>query len=167
MNTIEKLRTAFQKEPLLGWCAVGLLLLGGLLLVVGSMKSGPTVTGIVKVGGEPLVKGSIEFVPVDDKGEIAGGRGLSSGATIQEGIYRIDKDLRVGRYRVEIQGIRKTPRKVPHPLSQEVRIFEEVAVVPAKYNRDSILFREVSAGSNKIDFLDLEAIREKPAKAGK
>jgi hypothetical protein len=167
MNTSATIRTAFRKAPFLGWLAVGLLLLAGLLVVFGGMKSGPTVTGIVKVDGDPLAKGSIAFVPVDDKGAIASGRGRSSGATIEEGTYRIDKDLRVGRYRVEIQGIHKTTKKVPNPLIPDELVFEEVAVVPPKYNRDSILFREVSAGSNQIDFLDLEGIRDKPAKAGR
>src|SRR5262245_59184815 len=110
MNTIEKLRTRFRKAPLRGWLTIGLLLLSGLLLIVAAAPSSPTVTGTVKVDGAPLVKGSIEFIPVDDNGAIAD-HAPGGGATIQEGTYRIEKGLAVGRYRVEIQGTRKTPQK--------------------------------------------------------
>src|SRR5947209_7919716 len=98
MNTIAKLSTAVRKAPLLGWCAVGLLLLAGLLLILGGRTSGPTVAGTVKVDGEPLVTGSISCLPVDDQGALAEGRGPGGGTTIKDGKYQIDKDLTAGRY---------------------------------------------------------------------
>jgi hypothetical protein len=166
MNTIEKLRIAFRERPFLGSFGIGLLLLSGLVLFFAGCSPRPTVTGLVKVDGEPLARGSIEFVPVDDKGAIAADRGTGGGATIKEGTYLLEKGLTVGRYRVEIQGIRATARKVLNPLLPAEYIQEEVAVVPPKFNEQSTLFREVSVGSNQIDF-DLEGIRAKPAKAGK
>src|SRR5262245_53633456 len=111
MSTIEKIKTTTRKTPILMWFAAGLLLLAGLLWLLVGIKSGPTVTGVVQVDGEPLERGSISFVPVDDKGAIAHGRGPVGGASIVEGTYRLEEGLTVGRYRIEIQGIRNTGRK--------------------------------------------------------
>jgi hypothetical protein len=166
MNIIEKLKTAFLFPQLPCWFGIGSLLLAVFLLGFCGCQPAPSVTGTINVDGQPLARGSIDFVPVDDKGAIADGRGTGGGATIQEGTYQIDKGLTPGRYRVEIQAIRKTTRKVLNPLLPAEYIDEEVAVVPPKYNEQSSLFRELSAGSNQIDF-DLEGIRAKPAKAGK
>jgi hypothetical protein len=160
MNTIAKLRAPFRKAPFLGWCAVGLLLLAGLLWLFGGVKSGPTVTGTVKVDGKLLDKGSIDFIPVDDKGAIADGRGPGGGENIKEGRYRIEKGLTVGRYWIKIQGTKITPKRVPDPLVPSNLVQEEAAVVPLKYNQNSILFREVGAGPNPIDF-ELEGIIRK------
>jgi hypothetical protein len=112
------------------------------------------------VDGEPLARGSISFAPVDDKGAIADGRGPGGGATIAEGKYRIEKGLTVGRYRVTIQGTRKTGKPILDPTVGVERVEEEVAVVPAKYNKESILIREVRAGANTINFEDLEGIKK-------
>jgi hypothetical protein len=71
MNILDKLRTAFREPRLLGPFAAGLLLLAVLLLFIGGCERAPTVTGTIKVDGEPLARGSINFVPVDDKGAIA------------------------------------------------------------------------------------------------
>jgi hypothetical protein len=73
--------------------------------------------------------------------------------------------LTVGRYRVEIQGLRYTKKKVLNPLLPVEYVEEQKAVLPPKFNEQSNLFREVSAGNNQIDF-DLW-IREKPPNAGK
>src|SRR5437016_793615 len=107
MSTMEKIRTAVRKVPTLAWFAGGLLALGGMLVFVfvGGSRSGSTVTGIIHVDGEPLTKGSISFVPVDDQGHVAEGRGPGGGTIIKDGKYQIDQGLTtVGRYRVEIQG---------------------------------------------------------------
>jgi hypothetical protein len=145
MNTSVMVRSAFRKAPFLGWFAVGLLTLSGLLLVFGWSKSGPTVAGVVKVDGEPLAKGSISFVSVD-------GRGPGGGDIIKEGRYRIEKGLTVGKYRVEIQGTRRTQKKVADTLVPADQVLEEAAVVPLEFNRNSTLFKEVRAGHNPIDF---------------
>src|SRR5262249_11882257 len=128
--------------------------------------SEPSVWGTIRVAGEPLAKGSISFVPVDDKGAIADGRGPGGGETIKEGRYRIEKGLTVGRYQVKIQGTKRTPRLVPDPLNPITRLPEEAPVVPPKYNQNSTQFIEVRAGGNPIDF-DLDGFGGKGAKAGK
>jgi hypothetical protein len=141
--------------------AAGLLLASALLLASGCSKAGPTVTGTVLVDGKPLEKGSITFVPIDDKAEVASGRGPGGGGTIKRGKYQVDKGLTPGKYRVEIQGTRKGSGKIPNPLAPGDQVHEEVAVVPPEYNKKSILIREILPGSNPpIDF-DLEGIKKR------
>jgi hypothetical protein len=82
MSTIKKIRTAFRKVPLLGWFAAGLLLLSGILLLAWGLKSDPTVTGIIRLDGQPLSKGSVRFVPAkgthgSDGGRRFGRRGIT------------------------------------------------------------------------------------------
>src|SRR5437870_4755063 len=95
------------------WFVAGWLPLSGCLLLVfcGCSPSEPSVSGTVFVDGTPLPMGSITFVPME------GTLGPGGGSAIDEGKYRIDKGLRVGEYRVQIQGIRPGPRKVQDPLA--------------------------------------------------
>jgi hypothetical protein len=163
MSTMEMIRFAVRKVPLLAWLALGLLVLGGMLVLVfvGRSPSGSTVTGIINVDGEPLTKGSITFVPVDDQGNIAEGRGTGSGTIIKDGKYQIDQGLTtVGRYRVEIQGTRTIPgKKILDPVMPYRFIDAEVAVVPPEYNKKSTLIKEVVVGPNQIDF-ELKGIKK-------
>jgi hypothetical protein len=125
----------------------------GLLLAAGCWSSAPSVEGTIRVEGEPLPKGSIDFLPVE------GTTGSGGGVAIQEGKYRIEKGLTVGKYRVEIQGTRRIPgKKVAHPLDFSL-IDAEEAIVPPEYNRNSTLIREVGPGRNAFDF-DLKRIRK-------
>jgi hypothetical protein len=146
----------------IGRCLATVLLLISGWALSGCSSSEPSAWGTVRVDGEPLASGSITFVPVDGKGETADDHGPGGGTTIKEGTYRIErgKGLKVGRYRVEIQGIRTTPRKVLDPLFSTALVQEEAGVLPAEYNKKSTLFREVSAGVNKIDFDDLKGTRK-------
>jgi hypothetical protein len=128
-------------------------LTASLLLFLGCSPSEPSVDGAVYVDGQPLARGSISFVPLSDKG------GPGGGATIVEGTYHIEKGLRVGKYRIEIQGVREVPGKKMHAQFGGFAN-REVPVVPAKYNTESILIREVRAGANTIDLKDLEGIKK-------
>jgi hypothetical protein len=131
----------------------------GLLLLSGCAKSEPTVTGIVRLDGELLARGWISFVPVDDGDKAATDRGPGGGATIGEGRYQIEKGLMAGKYRIEIQGVREVPGKhMIDPFGAAVT--KEVNVVPPEFNVRSNLIREVKAGSNTIDFLDLKGIKK-------
>src|SRR5262249_52407817 len=130
------------KVPRWTWLAVsGLLLLCGVLLLVAGLKSGPTVTGFVSLDGEPLVQGSLRFVPI-------GGTGPVAGAEIREGKYRIDKDLTAAKYRVEIRGSRIAEgAKERDPFGNLVPKIETIAFVDA-----DDLFREVLPGSQEMNF---------------
>jgi hypothetical protein len=159
MNAIEKIRDTFRRAPLLGWGAIGLLLLAGVLLVIAALPSGPTVTGIVRLDGQPMPTGRIKFVP------LPGTQGPDAGATIEEGKYRIEKGLTGGEYRVEIQGTRKTTRRVNAPFPGEL-VPDEVPLVAAEYNDNSKLTSRVNAGANTLDF-EVEALKSKGARPRK
>jgi hypothetical protein len=132
----------------------------GLLLLSGCTKSEPTVTGIVRLDGELLARGFISFVPVDDDGDkVATDRGPGGGATIGEGRYQIEKGLMAGKYRIEIQSVIQVPGKfMIDPFG--IPVPKEVNVVPPEFNIRSNLIREVKAGSNTIDFLDVKGIKK-------
>ena len=90
------------------------------------------------------------------------GRGLPSGpggggGINYEGKYEIKRGLRPGRYRVEIRSTRTLPRKVLNPTIPSELVYEEVSVIPEQYNTRSSLLREVSPGSNIVDF-DLKGV---------
>jgi hypothetical protein len=123
-------------------------------------NSRPTVVGTVNVDGEPLAKGSIRCVPIDDQGALAQGRGPGGGDTIMDGKYQIDKGSTAGRYQVEIQGTKHVPgKKMLDPIMSYGLIPAEVPVV------QTTLIMEVAPGSNTKDF-DLNGIVRTKAKAG-
>jgi hypothetical protein len=143
MSTTDKTRTTFRKKLILGSFAAGLLLLSGLFLLHAVLKSGPTVTGTVWLDGELLLNGSIRFVPVK------GTTGSDAGAAIRQGKYQIEKGLTVGKYKVEIQGMRKIQgKKMIDPVEGGL-IPAEVAIV---FAAPDPIIREVGPGHNPMDF---------------
>ena len=125
-----------------------------LLAVPGCSRGGPQraeVRGTVTFEQTPIESGSIAFVPID------GTQGPTAGGTIAGGAYRIARNEGpvVGRYRVEIRGVRKTGRRVasgeeldePGELVDEVEMF-----VPPEYNSRSTLTADIHAGRNEVDF---------------
>lgn len=118
------------------------------------------VKGEVKVDGVPLEKGSIDFFPVD------GTQGPSAGGVIENGKYDVarGKGPAVGRNRIEIHGVKKTGRKVPDHMAPGTMRDETVEAVPADFNTNSTLVREIAPGSNVVDFNDLKGIALKTKK---
>jgi hypothetical protein len=152
MNTSVMVRSAFRKAPFLGWFAVGLLLLSGMLLLAAGWKSEPTVTGMVRLDGQPLAKGSIRFIPVKDTTTGSGG-----GNTIHQGKYQIVKGLTAGKYKVEISGTRTVPgKKMRNPVGLDLIPAEE-EIVFADYDQN----REVGPGLKTYDF-ELKEVRKRP-----
>jgi len=74
-----------------------LLGLVALIAVVGCRPKPNVVQGTVTYDGKNVNGGAITLYPQD-------GKGPSTGATIIDGYYRIEKNLTVGRKRVEIRG---------------------------------------------------------------
>jgi len=118
-----------------------------LLLFAGCAKPGPSVVGTVLLDGDPLASGRIRFVPVE------GTRGPDAGALIEEGKYSVGQGLTVGKYRVEIHGVKEsTIRKERDPIIPVHLIPAAMEAVPPAYNAKSQLIRAVEAGVNTLDF---------------
>jgi hypothetical protein len=154
MNAIARARAACRKVPLLAWLASGLLLLAGILLLTEMSPSGPTVTGLVQLEGQPLLEGRIKFVP--EKGTAGSG----GGDVIRKGKYRIEKGLTVGKYQVEIRADRPIPgKKVPSPIGGPP-IDRVVPIVFAELDHP---IRQVGPGLNTHDFeLKEKEVRKRP-----
>ena len=101
------------------------------------------VSGSVTLGGQSVDAGSIQFAPMGEN------QASASGATIVAGHYSIGREggLLPGEYRVRIYW----PEKMTKEQGQGAALPKER--VPAKYNINSELTREVQAGvENKFDF---------------
>jgi hypothetical protein len=134
--------------------AVSWLMFAGLLL--GCSASGPpraAVSGTVKLNGQPVEEGSIQFIPVE------GTTGPGVGGIIKNGQYQIPqaKGVMVGKNRVELRAIKKTGKKVQDPTKpQGILTDERGQAFPPEYNDDSTLVRDIKAEDNIVNF-DIEA----------
>jgi hypothetical protein len=77
----------------------------------------------------------------------------------------VEQGLTVGEYRVEIQGTRKTTKKIQPPFPGDP-VPDEVPVVAAEYDANSKLTSRIHAGANTINF-DVEGIKGKGSKTRK
>jgi hypothetical protein len=96
------------------------------------------VSGKVTMDGKPLPDALVQFFP-------EGGGRSAQGRTDAEGMYKLDYTARsegalVGKSKVMI-----TTGSLEDPRHRD-------ETVPKKYNYDSTLTREVTSGSNVIDF---------------
>jgi hypothetical protein len=119
-----------------------------LFCCVGCSQSGPqraSVSGSVLLDGQPVVKGSMNFVPVE------GTVGPTAGANIENGRYSIDREkgVTVGKNRVKISSVQPTGKKI---MAFGELTDEWAEVVPAEYNARSTLVRPIQPGSNLLDF---------------
>ncbi len=121
-------------------------------LLSGCGPSGPArgeIHGRVMLDGQPIERGSINFIPMD------GTQGPTSGGTIQNGEYHIDaeKGPFPGMHRVEIHARRKTGKQIPMPFGKSGELTDETAeALPSRYHKDSMLIQKVEGGSNLVDF---------------
>jgi hypothetical protein len=124
-----------------------LVLLG--LCVLGCSGDKASVSGTVKLNGQPIEEGAITFIPID------GTRGPGAGATIRDGQYHVPASagVTVGKNRVELRAFRNTGRKVQDPTGKPGTLADErVPAFPPEYNDRSTLVREVPAGSTTLNF---------------
>jgi len=120
------------------------------LFALGCGPGGPkraAVEGTVKVDGEPVSAGTINFFPAD-------GNGPSSGGVIANGRYQIAAadGVVVGSNRVEIFGSKPTGRKVPNAARPGEMRDEVAEIVPVEWNVKSKQVRQVEAETNTFDF---------------
>lgn len=117
-----------------------------LVTVIGCGK-GPdlgTVTGIIKVNGEPLPFAYVKFEPVTPP------RNYGSAYADAEGRYELRfnesrNGAPVGKHRVSIIAARGDELPSDAPKAARVQL-------PASYNESSDLVADVKAGDNEIDF---------------
>lgn len=139
------------RGPALAWRFVCLVV----VVAVGCSKSNPKkeVVGTVRLGGQPLDQGVIEFHPLSPgTPELPA---TMEGAVITAGEYRIEAEqgLVPGKYRVLItsgDGINpNNPDGLPEPSGN----FVSKDRIPAAYNSESKVEVEVKAdGPNRFDF---------------
>ncbi|MBN9118794.1 MAG: hypothetical protein J0I06_06485 [Planctomycetes bacterium] len=107
------------------------------------------VSGTVKVNGQPVAEGAINFIPT------AGNTGAGAGAVITNGKYHIPRSAgaAAGKNRVELRAFKNTGRKVQDPTGAPGALADErVMIFPPEYNDRSTLVRDVKSGSDTIDF---------------
>lgn len=130
-----------------------------ILLVTLGCNSEPfergSVKGKVSLAGQPVAKGTINFIP---QGQASG---ASATTDVVDGNYELPKSRgpSVGKHRVEILATRvrgKQEAGPPFPAGTLVDVVEQY--VPAQYNHQSWLQVEIKAGANQHDF-PLEAKR--------
>lgn len=104
------------------------------------------VSGEVTLDGKPLT-GHLVFIPSDDTQPKRGG-------PIEEGRYAIgaERGPFPGPHRVEIYARRKTGRVIKG-ADEEQSVVETVEIVPAKYNRKSMLVADLRPRENTVDFV--------------
>jgi hypothetical protein len=132
-------------------------LAAALVLLVGcSANDKAEVSGTVRLDGELVEEGSINFIPVQ------GTTGPGAGAVIQNGKYHIpaSRGVTVGKNRVELRAFKRTGKKVQDAAGRPGDLTEErVPAFPPEYNDNSTLVKEVRARTNTIDF----DVRTQPA----
>lgn len=109
--------------------------------------------GQVTYSGEPVADGIVSLLP-------AGGGEVSVSTPIESGRYAFTEEHGPppGDYRLEIEGFRKTGRKIPDlvtpaPAGQPpATIDEKTPFIPPKHNSDSTTTVSVSPDKPQLDF---------------
>jgi hypothetical protein len=117
-----------------------------LVLLAGCSGSGGTVSGNVKVDGQPLAEGSISFNAVD-------GNSPSKGGPIKDGAYSV-ADVRPGTQKVVINAPKVTgsrPAYAGDPNSPQIKVTEETLPRKISDPAQTELTVEVN-GNTKKDF---------------
>ncbi len=119
------------------------------LLLTGCGDGGKArMQGTVTFDGQPIEEGSISFLPAD------GTDSRKASAAILKGVYDIpaDRAPTAGKFKVEITWMKRTGNKIASADPGMAPADETKEAIPAKYNRESTLVRDLVAGENKLDF---------------
>jgi hypothetical protein len=119
-----------------------------LVLLAGCGSGNTTLEGTVTFGGQPVDGGAIVLVA-------SGGKDVATGARIVDGKYLVtakaDK-LPPGTYKVQINWLKGTGKKVKSESDPDVTVEETQEVIPLEYNVQSKLSAEIKTGSNTANF---------------
>jgi hypothetical protein len=102
----------------------------------------------VKLDGEPLKLGRINFTPAE------GNEGPATGAAIIDGKYEIPANMGAtpGKNMVEIRAPQETGKKIKNPYGGN-EIVETLEAIPERYNLRSELVANIEVGKkNVVDF---------------
>lgn len=123
------------------------------LCLIGCGGPGPqraAINGTVTYDGESVGQGTITFVPTGDT------KGTSAGGEIKDGKYSIpsDKGTTLGKYKVQIRWSKKTGKQIEmgSPAPPGTKIDEVAEAIPAKYNTETTLEKEVTTAKHVFDF---------------
>jgi len=136
MNFVQR-----SRRPILLW--LGVLL--GLGSVLGCGKSGKeaSIHGMVKLDGDPVENGTIQFIPVD-------GKTPSAGVAIKNGYY--EADVPIGKHRVEIRYAKVVGSKKLYDTPDSPMVDETKEQVPERYNLHSKLVEDIDGKKSEVNF---------------
>jgi len=119
------------------------------LLLTGCGPRQSSVKGTVTFDGAPVEEGSISFFPEP------GTESRKASAAILNGAFAIPAEAgpMPGKFRVEINWVKKTGRKAPSADPGMPDIDERIEAIPEKYNSASTLVREITPGENTLEFV--------------
>ncbi len=130
-----------------GWMVLMVLVTG-----CGSSDLG-SVSGKIHLDGEPLANAVVTFYP--ENADVTAGKGAASfGRTDESGYYELHynrdaKGAEIGAHKVAITTLQESSGGDYGAGVKEL--------VPTKYNSNTELTAQVTSGSNRIDFLDLDS----------
>jgi len=149
------------RHPLL--FALTFVSLGSAFLTGCGGSSAPTVTGTVTMDGQPLSNAQVTFTPADG-GQTAIGKTDSSG---KFELYRRDeRGAPVGSYEVRVTTIAEPGTAISSDIPSDSEDYlsqvggessrnaskpSTKEAIPARYNTQTTLTREVESGKNKFD----------------
>ena len=124
----------------------------------------PAVEGTVTLDDAPVDGGIIQFIAQADS---PSGKRVSAHADIVGGKYSISaaQGLTPGTYKVVINWAKKTGNKADAPGDPGNKVDETKESIPAKYNSGSNEMREITTGTNRIDYA-IKSVKESPRPGG-
>ncbi len=124
------------------------ILFCSVVLFAGCADAGKArLKGTVVFDGAPVEEGSISFLPAD------GTTSRKASAAILNGEFDIpgDRAPSPGKFKVEISWMKKTGKKIAS-ADPGIMADETKEAIPAKFNRETTLIRDLVAGENKLEF---------------
>lgn len=120
------------------------LLLLLLAMGCGGEDSNARLTGAVTLDNQPLKTGSITFLPID-------GKSATAGTTIENGEFTLV--IPPGKKKVEIVGTKVVGQRRAYEGDQNSPLIDITEdIVPSRYNVQSDLVVEISAGESRETF---------------
>jgi len=123
------------------------------MILIGCMASGcghhgldvptATISGIVTLDGQPVEKGTINFIPAD-------GLAPTAGAIVQAGKYSLKAPKGEARIQISAPKVVGTRKIYDTPDSPIEDVVEEN--IPSIYNADSVLTYKVKTNQSNVDF---------------